>query len=457
MKDKTSFFTHERSFYKRFFSMMLFIALQNLIVYAVNLADNVMLGSYSENALAGAALVNQIFFLLQMIVGGCGEGMIVLTAQYWGKRELNTLKKVGAVATRIAFIGTALLFVASAVFPREILSLLTNEEPVIDEGVKYLRILAFSYLFFAASNMILNVLRSVENVQVGMLISLSALVVNTSLNWCLIFGNLGFPEMGIEGAALATLISRTVEMLIAVGYVRFKENLLHLRLKDFLSFDRSLLKDYIHVATPAVVTSGIWGVAMLIQSAVLGHLGAAATAASSVANTIFSILTVVIYASSNASSILIGHAVGAGRMEVIRQYCHTLQTMFLIFGLMTGAALFLSRDLVLMLYSDLSPETRDLARQFMNVLSVTVIGSGYQASVLGGIVKAGGSPRVQMIDDMIFMWGLVLPASILAAFVWKWPPVAVFACLKSDQVLKCGTAVVVCNRYRWVRRLTREA
>lgn len=453
---KLSFFTRDRSFYQRFFSMLFFIALQNLIVYSVNLADNIMLGSYSETALAGAALVNQIYFLLQMIVSGCGEGMIVLTAQYWGTRDISTMKKVCSIAMRIALAGAGLLMAVSLLWPEPILSLLTNDAGVVAEGAKYLRILALSYLFFAASNMLTSVLRSAENVRIGMVISVSALVVNVSLNWCLIFGNLGFPRMGIEGAAIATLTSRVVEMLIAMWYVRFKEKHLGLRLRDFLSFDRTLLRDLIRTATPAMVTSCIWGLAMLIQSAILGHLGASATAASSVAGTVFSILTVVVYGATSASGVIIGNAVGAGQMDRLRQYSRTLQVIFLIFGAVTGILLYLSRDFVLTLYADLSAETQELAMQFMTVLSVTVVGTGYQSCVLGGIVKAGGSPRVQMVNDMISMWGIVLPISLLAAFVWKWPPVWVFFCLKSDQLFKCGTAAVVCNRYRWAKRLVRE-
>lgn len=453
-KQKTQFFTRDRSFYQRFFKLLFFIAFQNLIVYSVNLADNIMLGSYSENALAGASLVNQIHFLLQMIVAGCGEGMMVLTAQYWGSKDLKTLKKVCSITVRIAMIGSLLLMLVCMLLPRPILSLLTVDQDVIEQGVQYLQILSFSFLVFAASNILLNVLRSVENVKIGMVISFSALIVNVSLNYCLIFGNFGFPELGIRGAAIATLISRIVELLIVLVYLKWKEKVLNLTFRDLLSFEIPLFKDFIRVSTPAVVTSGIWGMAMLIQSAILGHLGVSATAASSVATTVFSILTVVIYGASSSAGVIVGSAVGnsAVSVETIKQYAKTLQVIFLTFGLITGLAMYASRGFVITMFTDLSEETKILSDQFLSILSITVVGSAYQASTLGGIIKAGGSPKVQMVNDMISMWGIVLPLSLLGAFVFNWSSPLVFFILKSDQLFKSGTAFVVCNRFRWIKR-----
>lgn len=455
-KSKPAIFTRDPTFYARFFRMMVFLALQNLIVFSVNLADNVMLGSYSENALAGAALVNQIFFLLQMITGGCGEGMVLLSSQYWGHREIEPVKRIMGIALRISMSGALLLTVIAMVFPRQCLMIMTKEPEVIAEGIEYMRVLALSFLIFAVSNMLFSVLRVVENVRLGTFVSLCTLVINISLNYCLIFGNFGFPRLGSRGAAVATVAARVAELIIVLSYVLFKEKVLKLRFRDILPFDRQLFGDFLRVSTPAMVTSGIWGLAMIIQSAILGHLGVSATAASSVATTVFQVLTVIIYGSSSSSSVIIGQAVGIGNREVIKQYARTLQVIFICFGILTGIALFSSREFVLTLYPNLSDETRELALKFMTVLSVTVVGTGYQVCVLGGIVKAGGSPKIQMINDMVSMWCIVLPIAILAAFVWKLPPVVVFFILKSDQIFKCGVAAIVCNRYRWIKNWVRD-
>lgn len=453
---KPTFFTRDRSFYSRFFKMLLFIALQNVITFAVNLADNIMLGSYSEDALAGAALVNQIFFLLQMIVTGCGEGMILLTSQYWGIKELEPMKRVAGIAFRISIGGALLLTALTMAAPHWCIGIMSNDEAVVSEGMEYMKVLAFSFVIFAISNMLLTVLRAVEDVRIGTWVSLSTLLINVFLNYCLIFGNFGFPRLGSAGAALATVVSRVAELIIVLLYTRFKEKILRLRFRDLLPFDWVLFKDFVKAATPAMVTSGIWGLAMIIQQAILGHLGGSVTAANSVATTVFQIMTVVVYGATSSSSVIIGQAVGSGDRQVVKQYARTLQVLFLLFGILTGVVLYFSRAPLLALYTDLSEETRQLAMKFMTVLSITVVGTGYQCAVLGGIVKAGGSPQVQMINDMISMWCIVLPLSLLSAYVWKLPPEIVFFVLKSDQIFKCGTAVVVCNRWRWIKNWTRD-
>ena len=207
-------FVKDKSFYKAFFSMAGVIAMQNLITYAVNLADNVMIGGYSQNALSGVAMVNQIQFLLQMVVMGIGNGIVVLGAQYWGKRQVEPIRRVTSIGMLLALTVSFAMMLIVYFFTRQTLSILTNEPAVIAEGSKYLKIICFSYILFAVTNVLLSALRSVETVRIGFVVTLTALFVNVILNYGLIYGRMGLPEMGVEGAALATLVSRIVEFLI---------------------------------------------------------------------------------------------------------------------------------------------------------------------------------------------------------------------------------------------------
>lgn len=456
---RRQFFTRDRDFYRRFFRLLFYIALQNVIVTSVSLADNVMLGSYSQEALAGVAQVNQIQFLLQMVVSGAGEGMLVLTAQYWGRRDTAAIKKVIAIALRVCFVAGVLMMLVTLIAPRQCLELLLQNPAEIEEGVKYLRVMTYSYIIFCVSNVLLSALRSVENVRLGMGISLCSLVINVMLNYGLIFGHLGMPRLGTYGAALATLTARVVELIVVVWYVLKKEQVLKLRPSDLRVHDKALNRDFARAALPVMFTSASWGVAMGLQAAILGHMDtgntASAVASSSVANSVFQIISVLCYGASSAAGILIGKAVGRDDRELVKSYTRTLQVIFLMIGAITGLLLYAVREPILNIYQELTPETREMSRQFMTVLAVTVVGTSYQVAVLSGIVRSGGSPKVQMYNDIIFMWCIVLPLSALGAFVWELSPVVVFAILKCDQVLKCGTAVIVCNRYRWIKRLAR--
>ena len=448
-------FVKDKAFYRSFFSMAAVIAMQNLITYAVNLADNVMIGGYSQDALSGVAMVNQIQFLLQMVVMGISNGIVVLGAQYWGKRQSDPIRRVTSIGMVLALTVSLAMTGVVYFFPAQTLSILTDEPAVIAEGVKYLKIICFSYVLFAVTNVLLASLRSVETVRIGFVVTLMALFVNVFLNYGLIYGRLGFPEMGVEGAALATLISRVVEFLIVVIYALAADRKIRWKVTDMVRLDRALFRDYIRVGLPLILSSSVWGLATSAQTAILGRLGSDTIAANSIATTIFQVVSVMTYGSANASSVVIGKTVGLGNLSTVKAYSKTLQIIYLIIGVATGAVLFLSQDLIIRLYT-ITPETEVLTRQFISILSITVIGTSYQVACLTGIVTGGGDTRFVLINDLIHQWLIVIPASFLSAFVFHAPIWVTFLCLKSDQILKCFVAVVKVNRYRFIRVLTRE-
>lgn len=441
------------SFFRPFFRMTLTIALQNLIVYGVNLADNIMIGAYSESAMSGVALVNQIQFLLQMLVSGAGEGLAVLASRAWGRGDIDEVKSATSVGMRFGLGASALLFFAVLLFPESILGLLTPEKAVIAEGVAYLRIICYTYPVFALTNMLLASLRSVETVKIGFFVSLSTLVINVCLNGILIYGRLGAPELGVVGAAIATLISRIAELVIILVYLAVGEKKLHLKLRDFASCERTCLVSYTRVSIPVMLSGGMWGIAQTVQTGIIGHLGESAIGANSIAATVFSVLTVVTYGSASAAAVLIGKAIGEGKDEkTLGHYASRLQLIFLAIGIATGALLFLFKDFIIGFYR-ITPETKELALAFMTVLSVTVVGTAYQMATLTGIVRGGGDTSFTLKNDSFFMWVIVIPSALAAAFLFELSPIVVFICLKCDQILKCAVAAVKVNFGRWIKRV----
>ncbi len=449
-------FTRDKRFYKTFVSMTGVIAAQNLISFAVNLADNVMIGGYSQTALSGVAMVNQIQFLLQMIILGVGSGISVLCAQYWGKEQTEPICRVTSIGLVLAIGISAVLTAVVYIFPEQSLSLLTNEQEVIAEGAKFMGIMCFSFVLYAITNTLLAALRSVETTAIGFGVTLTALVFNVVLNYGLIYGKLGMPQLGIEGAAIATLVSRIVEFLIVVGYVLFLDKKIRWRIPLLFHLDRGLVRDYIRVGLPVILSETVWGLAMGAQTAILGRLGDDTIAANSIATTIFQVISVVTYASCNAASVLIGKTVGEGDIPRVKEYTKTLQIIFILIGLATGTVLWLTKDGILALYTSITPAAYDLAVQFITVLCVTVVGTSYQCASLTGIVTGGGDTKFVLINDVIHQWIIVIPSAFLAAFVFEAPLWVVFLCLKSDQILKCFVAIVKVNRYRWIHKLTRE-
>lgn len=445
----------DRDFYRRAIKLSGYIALQNVIVCFVGLVDNIMIGAYSQDALSGVALANQIQFLLQCVVNGAGEGMAVLAAQYWGARRIEPIKRVLAIALDIALLLGLVFLVVVQAWPEQVLGLLTADAAAISEGAKYLRIVSISYLFFGAGMMLISAQRSIENVRVGMVASLSGVVVNVVLNYAFIFGRLGMPRLGVAGAALATLIARMVEFGVAAVYTYAIDRRLIVRLRDLLRPQRTMVKDYIRVAVPVICSGANWGMAMGIQTSILGHMGSAAIAANSIANSLFQVVSVMCYGLASAAGVLIGKAVGGNDLDKLKGYVNSLQLMFIAVGLLSSLVLFALRDAVLAAYA-VTPEALEMARSFMNVLCVTIIGTAYQCACLTGIVRGGGNTSFVFRNDLIFQWLIVIPISALAAYVWKMSPVWVFFFLKSDQLTKCLVAVWQVNSYRWVKKVTRD-
>ncbi|MBQ7316352.1 MAG: MATE family efflux transporter [Clostridia bacterium] len=448
--------TRDRDFYKQFFSVWSVLVLYNIITLGVNLADNIMVGAYSENALSGVTAVNQIQFLFQQLLMGAGDAVVVLGSQYWGQKRTEPIKRFSVGALLFGIVLSLSLFIAACVAPEGLMSLFTTSPEIKAEGVAYLRVMKYSYPVFAMTMLFLSMLRSVETVRIGFWVSVSTLVVNISLNYLLIYGNLGFPALGTTGAAIATLSARVTELVIVAVYAFGLDKKLKWRLKDLFTWDKLLVKDYFKLCRSFLLTSLIFGSSILLQTVILGHMNDSAIAANSVASTLFQMLKVASIGASSAASILIGKAIGSGKMEKIRSYTQTLQLMFLGIGLVTSVLLFVLRVPIVNLYTDLSAETRDMALSFILVLCVTGFGTAYQMPVATGIIRGGGDGKFVMVNDIISIWCIVIPLSFLAAFVFHWPPVAVVICLNSDQVFKCGAAAIKCNRYRWIKKLTRE-
>ncbi len=443
----------DKVFYKSLFSMTITIALQNVIVFGVNLADSIMLGRFSEEALSGVALVNQIQFLLQMIVIGVGSGTLIFSSRAWGSRDIDTVKKIANIAMKTAVLLSFVIFIPVFLFPSGVLSLLSNETQVVSEGVKYLRIICFTYPVFAATNTLLSTLRSVETVKIGFYVSLSTLFINVCLNYLLIFGKFGFPCLGARGAAIATTAARIVELVIVCLYIKFKDKKICLKLSDYGKIDKELFRSYLKKGTPVLCSNTMWGLAMAIQTGILGHLGQTSITAGSIASTVFQIISVVVYGCANASGVLVSKMIGEGKTKKdCKPYVKTLQIIYVLIGLATGVFLFLVKDFILSFY-DISEEATELSTRFLLILCITVIGTSYQMSCLTGIVVSGGDTTFIMKNDFIFMWLIVLPMAAIFAFVLKLPPEFVFLALKSDQILKCPVAIIKTNRYTWLKKL----
>ena len=443
----------ENGFYKRLLMLAAPLALQSVISFSVGLADNVMVGSLGELALSGVYIANQLQSILHMLVVGLSAALMVLGSQFWGKREKNKVKDIIGITLKFGLVSGFLLMMLTLLLPRQVLQVFSNQPAVVGEAMKYLTVIRFSYIFFCVTQVLIASMRCVETVRIGMYVSLMTFFINVGLNWILIFGNLGAPALGVQGAAIATLVARIIEMIAITVYVRFVDVKLMIRFKELLKSDAELVRRFFKYGFPVILGDVFWGINLAVQGAIIGRLGETATASVSIANTFFSVLSVAVYGMSGATAIIIGQTVGAGEYKKLRDYTRTLQVLFVVVGLVSGAAIFLVKDAIGLIYN-LAPETLAMTRNFLIILSIMIIGTAYQVSCLTGIVRAGGATHFVLFNDLIFVWCVVIPSASLAAFVFHASPVVVFALLKCDQILKCFVAVIKVNRFRWIKNLT---
>ena len=447
--------TRDRSFYRSLIALAIPVALQNLITFAVSFADNLMVGSLGDAAVSGVYMGSQIQTFLQMFSGGIEGAILILAAQYWGKRDTASIKRIIAIGLHFSIGFGLLLTTVCVMVPRPIISLFTDDAGVIADGALYLRIVCFSYLFFCITQALIASMRSVEVARIGMGVSLISLIVNVSLNYILIFGKFGFPAMGIAGAAVATVISRIAETLTMWIYVTRIDRKLELKLKELLVSDPVLRRDFIRYGLPLIGGNVVWSVNMMANSAILGRFSASVITAASIANTMNSLAYVTMNGMSSAVGIITGKTVGAGKTERMKEYAYTVQLLFLGMGLLTGGVIILLKSPFIGLYSGITAEAISYSSQFITVLSITMIGTCYQAAGLFGLVKSGGDIGFVFKNDTIFVFLVVLPSAIIASILGA-PAWVVFACLKCDQILKCFVAVVKINRFDWMKNLTRD-
>lgn len=446
----------EKQFYRLFFGLTMSLALQNLLTFGVNLLDTVMLGRYSQEAMGGVSLCNQFQFLLQMLVSGAGEGAVVLGSQYWGRGDLKPIPHIIGAALRFGGGLAVGLFVLALAAPQTLLGLLSSDPAVVAQGVAYMQIICFTYVIFTLTNILVASLRSIGVVKIGYVISFSTLCINGVLNYCLIYGHLGFPELGVRGAAIATLVSRCVELLIVMVYLRFFERRLKLSVRGLARMDKSYLKDYAHISLPVLVNQALWGVAQMVQTGILGHLGGDVTAANAIAVQVYQVLSVVSYGAASAAAILVGKTVGGGQKEQLRQLVSTLERMFILLGIAAGAAIWAIRGPVLALFGGtLTERASQLAMSFMAVLAVTTVGTSYQMACDNGIIRGGGDTAFSAKMNLVSMWLILVPVAAAAAFWWGAPPTVVFFLLKWDQLYKILPVTLRLHSWKWVRVVTR--
>ncbi len=444
------------SFYRTVIALVVPMALQNLINVGVTAADVIMLGAVGEDALSGASLAGQVQYIMTLFLFGLTSGATVLTAQYWGKGDKDAIEKILGIAVKTAVFVTALFTAAALVVPALLLRIFTGDPVVIAEGIKYLRIVAFTYIMIGITQAYLYIMRSVERVIVATVVYLLSLICNIIMNSIFIFGLFGLPAMGISGAALGTLCARILEVVLVAGYARFFNKDIKLRLRYVLHTDKVLFGDFMKYALPVVINEVMWGLGTAANTAILGHMGSPVVAANSVAQVARQLATVVSFGLSSAAAIYLGKTIGEKRMEHARAYAKRFIGLSLIMGVLGGVVILIASP-VASAFLSLSAEAKDYLRIMFFVMSYFVVGQAFNTTMVVGIFRSGGDTRFGLILDVSTMWCCSILLGFLAAFVFKLSVPVVYMILMSDEIIKIPITFWRYRSCKWLRDVTRDA
>lgn len=445
---------NDKELYKWTLKLAIPIMIQNLITTLVNTADTVMLGYVGQNAMAATSLANQYTFVLFCFYYAIATATSVMCAQYWGKGDHHAIERVIALAARIALIFSLLFTFGSFFFSSQIMMLFTNGEETIRIGAQYLKVISLSFVFMAISQIYTSALRSVGKVFFPSVVSVVSLCVNVVLNATFIFGLFGMPRLGVPGVALGTVVARFTEVLLCLIYSVGSE--IRFKLKYVFTGAGVLTQDFIRISLPAVGNDLIWSLATSVFAIILGHMGDDIVAANAVAVMVVNIGAIAMRGFANATTIVIGQTLGANQIEQTKRYASKLLKLTFYVGVCGCVVILVLRPLIMYFYlNKLTEQAVANLGIMMFMTTYRMVGEGVNTCLICGCFRGGGDTQYGMYMDLIMMWLVAIPMMLLAAYVLRLPPLAVYFVMTLDEYWKMPFIFIHFRKYKWLKNITR--
>ncbi len=443
----------KKEFYRNLTRLALPIALQSLMLASVAAGDALMLGKVAQDEMTAVSLATQIQFVQNMFLMAVTGAGAILGAQYWGKGDRRTLEDIFNLMLRFCGILSVIFFLACELAPGLLMHIFTHDAPLIVIGSSYLRIAGWSYLLTGISQCYLTIMKVSEHVKPGAIISSCAVILNIILNAVFIFGLLGAPKMQARGAALATTISRIIELALCVA-VSSKASYIRPAFDRFMRISKQLKADFIRQCLPLMGGSLCWGVGFTSYTAIMGHMGTDAAAANSVSAVVRDLICCMCNGIGSAAGIMVGNELGAGRLEVGKAYGKKLKNLSYVIGFLSTALVLAVTPFVVRMVI-LTEQARGYLTGMMVIMSVYMIGRCVNTVTINGVLDGGGDTLFDMYSLIVCMWLIAIPLALAGAFVLHWSPLAVYACTCLDEVGKIPWVMIRFRKYKWVQDLTR--
>lgn len=440
-------------FLKQLYKLAAPIALQNLLTASLSMVGSVMVGQLGDATIAAVGLASQIFFLLSLILFGIGSGSAMFTAQLWGNKDITSLHKVLGICLVMGLVTAGIFLFLCEVFPDHIIGIFTVDPQVISLGSQYLRIYAWSFLFFSVTSGFAAVLRSVGEVKLPMLVTVTALALNIALNYIFIFGAFNIPAMGITGAAISALIARIAECLALVFITYRKKYPVAAKFNELLGFNLGFCIKIFNPVFPVILNELMWSLAVTTYSVVYARIGTPSIAAMNIVGTVDNLAFVPFMGLSSAIAIICGHKIGAGeKNDAYRDIGRTLGLTF-IFALLVSGVVLLAKGPVINLYK-ITPDVALYADRALIILALWIFIRSQNMILVVGMLRSGGDTRYSLFLDGVIIWLLGVPMAVLGGFILHLPVYWVYLMVMSEELTKC---ILGLRRYfsrKWIHDLT---
>ncbi len=444
--------SRDKKFYRQVAGIAVPIALQGFITTGVNMMDTLMIGIVGETQLSAVSLANQFISIYQILCMGIGMGASVLVARYYGMGDRDSLKKTVAIMVRLCVGMAALFCLVTAFFPEWIMGIYTVEDAIISNGVRYLEYSVITYFLLGLSLTSTIVLRNVQKVKLPLYTSIGAFFINVGANYVFIFGEFGFPEMGVAGAAVGTLIARVFEFGMICGYLFLRDQEIGVRISDVFQKVGNLWREYIRISIPVLLSDGILAIGNNSVAMVIGRLGESFVAANAVTAMTQQLSTTVIQGFSQAGAIVTGYTLGEGDKDKAREQGYAFLGIGILFGAIGAGIIMLIAEPMITAYN-LSTQTQEIARELMRAISLIVLFQATNSIMTKGVLRGGGDTKILMVADNIFLWVASIPLGILAGLVLHLPAFWIYFFLKVDQVLKAVWCVIRLRSGKWIKKI----
>ncbi len=447
--------SERKQLFRQLFKIVTPIAFQYLMSSLVTASDAFMLGFLDQDSLAAASLAGQIAFVFSLFFGAFVFGLTVLAAQYWGKGDVATVRKVLAITMRYTLFVGLLFTLATFFIPEKIMYFFTKDPVLIADGARYLKTVALSYILGGFSQVYFGIMKICDKASLSSLIGSLAVVVNIILNACFIFGLGPFTKMGIAGAALATVLARVFECLFVLVMILMKKCISFSIKELFITLDKTLVKDYWKYTLPLLINQLGWGGGVTMYSVIMGHLGSDATAANSIASIVRSMIASLCWGIASGVGIIIGGMLGRNELDKAKKAGGIFVRFSILIGAGSGIVILILTPFILKVVT-LTPQAHEYLKYMMFMAAYYIIGNSLNSTIISGIFPAGGDTRFGMICDVITLWCVVVPLGMLSAFILKLPVLVTAFILTLDEFVKLPAVYNHYMKYGWVKNITRE-